>query len=62
MTDWITLERFVEQQVAEAIAKLDDFIDEHEGEERQAMLNQRSRVAAKLEAQVRMAYAREPMQ
>jgi hypothetical protein len=55
--DWISLEDFVDQQVARAIAELDAFIAEHEGEEREAMLRQRSATAAKLEGMVRLAYA-----
>lgn len=61
MSDWIPYEQFVDDQVAAALAWLDECIDEVENpHERAAMLRQRPRAAAKLEAQVRMAYAREP--
>lgn len=59
MTDWVEYQTFIEQQVADALARLDNFIDEHEGEERQKMMRQRPRVAAQLEAQIRMHFARE---
>jgi hypothetical protein len=51
--DWIPLEDFI----ADALAWMDSIIDEHEGAEREAMLRKRPQVAAKIEAQVRLAYA-----
>jgi hypothetical protein len=55
--DWIPLEDFIAAQVADALAWMDSIIDEHEGAEREAMLRKRPQVAAKIEAQVRLAYA-----